>query len=112
MERGDGGASGRAALVSGWGGNEEGGDDDRAHIQLNIYALLWRIICRFLADRSRVFLGVTVMAMQGPPPSELKQAVGLAAMCLQENHALRPVITDVVVALSFLLGCSSPPSCC
>jgi len=40
-----------------------------------------------------------VMAMQGPPPSELKQAVGLAAMCLQENHALRPVMTDVVVAL-------------
>jgi len=47
-----------------------------------------------------------VMAMQGPPPSELKQAVGLAAMCLQENHALRPVMTDVVVALSFLFGCS------
>ena len=46
------------------------------------------------------------MAMQGPPPSELKQAVGLAAMCLQENHALRPVMTDVVVALSFLFGCS------
>ncbi|RLM87408.1 hypothetical protein C2845_PM04G01600 [Panicum miliaceum] len=43
-----------------------------------------------------------VMAMQGPPASELKQAVGVAAMCLQENHALRPVMTDVVIALSFL----------
>jgi serine/threonine-protein kinase PBS1 len=42
------------------------------------------------------------MAMQGPPASELKQAVGVAAMCLQENHALRPVMTDVVISLSFL----------
>ncbi|OEL14892.1 Serine/threonine-protein kinase [Dichanthelium oligosanthes] len=43
-----------------------------------------------------------VMAMQGPAASELKQAVGVAAMCLQEHHALRPVMTDVVMALSFL----------
>ncbi|KAK8450254.1 hypothetical protein SEVIR_7G340476v4 [Setaria viridis] len=43
-----------------------------------------------------------VMAMQAPPAPELKQAVGLAAMCLQEHHALRPVMTDVVFALDFL----------
>jgi serine/threonine-protein kinase PBS1 len=43
-----------------------------------------------------------VMAMQSPPASELKQAVGLAAMCLQEHPALRPVMTDVVFALDFL----------
>jgi len=65
-----------------------------------------------------------VMAMQGPPPSELKHAVGVAAMCLQENHALRPVMTDVAITLSFLaastttdhhhhpsLRPSDPPSC-
>ena len=43
-----------------------------------------------------------VMAMQAPPASELKQAVGLAAMCLQEHHDVRPVMTDVVFALHFL----------
>ncbi|WVZ54984.1 hypothetical protein U9M48_005706 [Paspalum notatum var. saurae] len=41
-----------------------------------------------------------VMAMQPPPPAELKQAVGVASMCLQEHHAVRPVMTDVVMALS------------
>ncbi|CAN6335323.1 unnamed protein product [Urochloa humidicola] len=43
-----------------------------------------------------------VMAMRSPPPAELKQAVGVAAMCLQDHHALRPEMTDVVMALSFL----------
>ena len=59
MEEGDGGASRRAPLVSCQGGNEEGGDDDRAHIQLNIWTLLWRTVRRSLADRPRFFLGVT-----------------------------------------------------
>jgi serine/threonine-protein kinase PBS1 len=49
-----------------------------------------------------------VMAMQGPAASELKQAVGVASMCLQEHCALRPVMTDVVMALSFL-ATDSPP---
>jgi serine/threonine-protein kinase PBS1 len=43
-----------------------------------------------------------VMAMHPPTTSELKQAVGVASMCLQEHYALRPVMTDVVMALSFL----------
>jgi len=43
-----------------------------------------------------------VMAMQAPPPAELNQAVGVATMCLQEHHALRPVMADVVMALSYL----------
>ncbi|KAG0519622.1 hypothetical protein BDA96_08G002600 [Sorghum bicolor] len=49
-----------------------------------------------------------VMAMRVPTTSELKQAVGVASMCLQEHYALRPVMTDVVVALSFL-ATDSPP---
>ncbi|TVU27453.1 hypothetical protein EJB05_30064, partial [Eragrostis curvula] len=43
-----------------------------------------------------------VMAMQSPATAELNQAVGVAAMCLQEHHALRPVMADVVTTLSFL----------
>ena len=58
---GDGGASGRAPLVSGRGGNEEGGDDDRAHIQLNIWALqsypLKEISSRDLKERKRAANG-------------------------------------------------------
>jgi serine/threonine-protein kinase PBS1 len=49
-----------------------------------------------------------VMAMQGPTTSELKQTVGVASMCLQEHCALRPIMTDVVMALSFL-ATDSPP---
>jgi len=50
-EGGDDGASGRAELVSDRWGKEEGGDDDRAHNQINIWALLWRTVRRSLADR-------------------------------------------------------------
>ncbi|PWZ04744.1 Serine/threonine-protein kinase PBS1 [Zea mays] len=53
-----------------------------------------------------------VMAIRGrPTASQLKQAVGVASMCLQEHHALRPVMADVVVALSFIANDSpaSPP---
>lgn len=32
----------------------------------------------------------------------LNQAVGVAAMCLQEEASVRPLIADVVMALSFL----------
>lgn len=34
--------------------------------------------------------------------SSLKQAVAVAAMCLQEEASTRPYISDVVTALSFL----------
>ncbi|KAK3005879.1 hypothetical protein RJ639_017520 [Escallonia herrerae] len=36
------------------------------------------------------------------PVRSLNQAVGVAAMCLQEEASVRPLITDVVAALSFL----------
>ncbi|KAJ1273665.1 hypothetical protein BS78_05G002200 [Paspalum vaginatum] len=52
-----------------------------------------------------------VMAMQPPAPSELKQAVGVASMCLQEHHAVRPVMADVVMALSGLSTADSPSPC-
>ena len=57
----DGGASGRAELVSDRWGKEEGGDDDRAHNQINIWALLWRTV--------RNFLGVTLRL--SPPSLEM-----------------------------------------
>ena len=50
-EGGDGGESGRVELVSDRWGKEEGGDDDRAHNQINIWALLWWTVRRSLADR-------------------------------------------------------------
>jgi len=36
------------------------------------------------------------------PVRGLNQAVAVAAMCLQEEAAVRPLISDVVTALSFL----------
>lgn len=36
------------------------------------------------------------------PEKDLNQAVAIAAMCLQEEAAVRPLISDVVVTLSFL----------
>ncbi|KAG1337992.1 serine/threonine-protein kinase PBS1 [Cocos nucifera] len=36
------------------------------------------------------------------PPKALNQAVAVAAMCLQEEASVRPLMADVVMALSFL----------
>lgn len=36
------------------------------------------------------------------PVRSLNQAVGVAAMCLQEEPSVRPLIGDVLAALSFL----------
>lgn len=36
------------------------------------------------------------------PVRSLNQVVGIAAMCLQDEASVRPLITDVVAALSFL----------
>ncbi|CAK9162377.1 unnamed protein product [Ilex paraguariensis] len=55
------------------------------------------------------------------PTRSLNQAVAVAAMCLQEDASVRPLISDVVTALSFLgvgpatglaspISASSPPS--
>lgn len=53
-------------------------------------------------------------ALKGQFPTKgLNQAVAVAAMCLQEEAEVRPLMTDVVIALSFLstdpLGSSIPP---
>ncbi|KAH7543398.1 hypothetical protein FEM48_Zijuj02G0179800 [Ziziphus jujuba var. spinosa] len=42
------------------------------------------------------------------PEKDLNQAVAIAAMCLQEESAVRPLIGDVVVTLSFLS--TTPPA--
>ncbi|XP_023757056.2 probable serine/threonine-protein kinase PBL24 [Lactuca sativa] len=42
------------------------------------------------------------------PERSLNQAVGVAAMCVQEEPSVRPLISDVVAALSFLTV--APPS--
>ncbi|CAL4912063.1 unnamed protein product [Urochloa decumbens] len=65
----------------------------------------WAAAYMFAVDPTRLHHLVDprlVISMQSPPASELKQAVGVAAMCLQEHHAVRPEMTDVVMALSFL----------
>lgn len=41
------------------------------------------------------------------PDTSLNQAIGVAAMCLQDEPSVRPLIGDVVVALSFLA--TAPP---
>ncbi|RWR97548.1 Protein kinase domain-containing protein [Cinnamomum micranthum f. kanehirae] len=42
-------------------------------------------------------------SLQGDFPAKgLNQAVAIAAMCLQEEASVRPLITDVVIALGFL----------
>ncbi|RWR96605.1 serine/threonine-protein kinase [Cinnamomum micranthum f. kanehirae] len=53
-------------------------------------------------------------ALKGQFPTKgLNQAVAVAAMCLQEEAEVRPLMTDVVIALSFLstdpLGSPIPP---
>ncbi|KAL8140729.1 hypothetical protein V2J09_006750 [Rumex salicifolius] len=53
-------------------------------------------------DRAQ-FLKMADPAMQGQYPSRnLYQAISIAAMCVQEQPSLRPVIGDVVTALSYL----------
>lgn len=55
-----------------------------------------------LKDREQ-FLKMADPTMQGRYPSRsLYQAISIAAMCVQEQPNLRPVIADVVTALSYL----------
>ncbi|KAK5834927.1 hypothetical protein PVK06_010607 [Gossypium arboreum] len=44
------------------------------------------------------------------PERDLNQAVGIAAMCLQDEATARPLMSDVVTALSFL-SMAKPESC-
>uniref|UniRef100_A0A2C9VHH0 Protein kinase domain-containing protein n=1 Tax=Manihot esculenta TaxID=3983 RepID=A0A2C9VHH0_MANES len=43
------------------------------------------------------------------PEKDLNQAVAIAAMCLQEESAARPLMSDVVTALSFLSAGNEDP---
>ncbi|XP_020102275.1 probable serine/threonine-protein kinase PBL26 [Ananas comosus] len=53
-------------------------------------------------DQKR-FLELVDPLLQGEYPSKgLNQAVAVAAMCLQEEASVRPLMADVVMALSFL----------
>ncbi|KAL9272292.1 Receptor-like kinase LIP2-like protein [Drosera capensis] len=44
------------------------------------------------------------------PVTSLNQAVGIAAMCLQEESTVRPLIGDVVAVLSFISTATNAPS--
>ncbi|CAM0152376.1 unnamed protein product [Urochloa decumbens] len=68
----------------------------------------WAAAYMFAVDPHHLVDPRLVISMQSPPASELKQAVGVAAMCLQEHHALRPEMADVVMALSFLAAAAHP----
>lgn len=45
------------------------------------------------------------------PGKDLNQAVAIAAMCLQQEASVRPLISDVVTALSFLSQASDERPC-
>lgn len=45
------------------------------------------------------------------PEKSLNQAVAVAAMCLQEEASVRPLISDVVTTLDFLVACKDPNMC-
>lgn len=42
---------------------------------------------------------------------DLNQAVAIAAMCLQEEASMRPLMSDIETALSFLSGASVERPC-
>ncbi|CAN6325562.1 unnamed protein product [Urochloa humidicola] len=68
----------------------------------------WAAAYMFGSDQQHLLVDPRlVISMQGPPPSELKQAVGVAAMCLQDHHALRPEMSDVVMALAASLAAAA-----
>lgn len=49
--------------------------------------------------------------LQGKFPMEgLYQALAVCAMCLQEEASTRPLISDVVTALQFLINPSKDPA--
>ena len=45
------------------------------------------------------------------PEKSLNQAVAIAAMCLQEEASVRPLISDVVTTLSFLVASKEENMC-
>ena len=55
-----------------------------------------------LKDRKRYSELVDPLLRGEYPERDLSQAVGVAAMCLQEEASVRPYMSDAVVALGFL----------
>uniref|UniRef100_A0A0A9D466 Protein kinase domain-containing protein n=1 Tax=Arundo donax TaxID=35708 RepID=A0A0A9D466_ARUDO len=55
-----------------------------------------------LRDRKRYHELVDPLLRGDYPEKDLSQAVGVAAMCLQEEASVRPYMSDAVVALGFL----------
>jgi hypothetical protein len=55
-----------------------------------------------LRDRKRYHELVDPLLRGDCPEKDLSQAVGVAAMCLQEEASVRPFMSDAVVALGFL----------
>jgi len=55
-----------------------------------------------LRDRKRYSELVDPLLRGEYPERDLSQAVGVAAMCLQEEASVRPYMSDAVVALGFL----------
>uniref|UniRef100_A0ACD5ZME4 Uncharacterized protein n=1 Tax=Avena sativa TaxID=4498 RepID=A0ACD5ZME4_AVESA len=67
-----------------------------------------------IRDRKRYHELVDPLLRGEYPEKDLSQAVGVAAMCLQEEDTVRPYMSDAVVALGFLAelpaGCEEKPS--
>ncbi|KAE8809089.1 Serine/threonine-protein kinase PBS1 [Hordeum vulgare] len=73
-------------------------DDSRPEGEHNLVA--WA--APMFGEQRRLQELVDPLLGQGPSGRELKQAVAVAAMCLQEEDTVRPIMSDVVMALSFL----------
>jgi len=58
-----------------------------------------------LKDRKRYSELVDPLLRGEYPERDLGQAVGVAAMCLQEEASVRPYMSDAVVALDSLQKC-------
>lgn len=67
-----------------------------------------------IRDRRRYHELVDPLLRGEYPEKDLSQAVGVAAMCLQEEDTVRPYMSDAVVALGFLAevpaGCEEKPT--
>ncbi|KAL6527101.1 putative serine/threonine-protein kinase pbl7 [Orobanche gracilis] len=76
-------------------------DNSRAAGEHNLVAWLSR--ARPLFKDRRKFSQMADPALQGQyPPRGLYQALAVAAMCVQEQPNMRPLIADVVTALTYL----------
>lgn len=81
-------------------------DDTRPHGEQNLVA--W---ARPLFSDRRKFIKLADPQLQGRFPTRgLYQALAVASMCIQENAAARPLIGDVVTALSYLANQAYDPN--